>query len=117
MQACLMEIDEDYRNDIERENIHPTLLPQEAKECKISDEAREVLRKAGAICTLLAATKTSLPDVQRNTQAAVTALLLMKLMAKGTQESPSHHMSVLGDKGYASPLERQVADRQVQIRK
>eukprot|EP00957_Ditylum_brightwellii_P162137 12344539-Ditylum_brightwellii.AAC.1 len=85
MQARLMGIDEDYHNDIERENTHPNLLPQKAQEYGISDETREVLCKAGAICTLLAATKTSLPDVQRNTQAAVAALLLMKSMARGTQ--------------------------------
>eukprot|EP00957_Ditylum_brightwellii_P129573 9883102-Ditylum_brightwellii.AAC.1 len=90
MQARLMGIDEDYHNDIKRENTHPTLLPQKAQECRISDETREVLRKAGAIRTLLAATKTSLPGVQRNMQAAVAALLLMKSMARGTQESPSH---------------------------
>eukprot|EP00957_Ditylum_brightwellii_P172883 13161720-Ditylum_brightwellii.AAC.1 len=67
MQARLMEFDEDYHNDLERENTHPTLLPQEAQECRICDETREVLCKAGAICTLLATTKTSLPDVQRIT--------------------------------------------------
>eukprot|EP00957_Ditylum_brightwellii_P147062 11197238-Ditylum_brightwellii.AAC.1 len=65
MQARLMGVDEDYHDDIEHENTHPTLLSQKAQECRISDETREVLRKAGAICTLLAATKTSLPDVQR----------------------------------------------------
>eukprot|EP00957_Ditylum_brightwellii_P051241 3884996-Ditylum_brightwellii.AAC.2 len=120
-----MGIDEDYHNDIERENTHPTLLPQEAEECGISDETREVLRKSGAICTLLAAAKTSLPDVQRNTQVAIAALLLMKSMAKGTQESSFHCRSVSGDKGYAlctvgkgvhkgpnpSPLVRWITDR------
>eukprot|EP00957_Ditylum_brightwellii_P070882 5387178-Ditylum_brightwellii.AAC.1 len=85
-----MGIDEDYHDDIERENTHPTLPPQKAQECGISDETREVLPKAGAICTLLAATKTNFPDVQRNMRAAVAALLLMKLIARGTQESPSH---------------------------
>eukprot|EP00957_Ditylum_brightwellii_P146882 11182267-Ditylum_brightwellii.AAC.1 len=38
-------------------------------------------------------------------------------MARGTQESPSHRRSVLGDKGYASPLERRMTDRQARIRK
>eukprot|EP00957_Ditylum_brightwellii_P199072 15175030-Ditylum_brightwellii.AAC.1 len=90
MQAHLMGVAEDYHDDIEHENTHPSLLPQKAQECGISNKTREVLRKAGAICTLLAATKNSLPDVQRNTQAAVAALILMKLMARGTQESPSH---------------------------
>ena len=63
------------------------------------------MRKAGAIRTLLAATKNSLPDVQRNIQAVVAALILMKSMVRGTQESPSHCRSVLGDKGYAGLLE------------
>eukprot|EP00957_Ditylum_brightwellii_P157336 11975053-Ditylum_brightwellii.AAC.1 len=131
MQACLMGIDEDYHNNIERENTHHTLLPQEAQECRISDETMEVLRKARAIWTLLVVTKTSLIDVQRSMQAAIAALLLMKLTAKGTQESSSHCRSVLGDKGYAlytvgkdvfkgpnpSPLERWIIDRRAQIRK
>eukprot|EP00957_Ditylum_brightwellii_P144230 10989096-Ditylum_brightwellii.AAC.1 len=86
MRARLMGIDEDYYNNIKRESTHPTLLPQKAQECRISDETREVLHKAGAICTLFAATKTSLPDVQRNTQAAIAALLLIKLMARRTKE-------------------------------
>eukprot|EP00957_Ditylum_brightwellii_P111298 8487757-Ditylum_brightwellii.AAC.1 len=99
-----MEVDEDYHNDIERENTHPALLPQKAQECRISDETREVLHKAGAIHTLLAVTKSSLPDVQRNTYATMAALILMKLMARGTQESPSHCRSVLEDKEYAGLL-------------
>eukprot|EP00957_Ditylum_brightwellii_P001792 137642-Ditylum_brightwellii.AAC.1 len=131
MQACLMGIDEDYHNDFKCENTYPILLPQEAQECRISDETRKVLRKAGAICTLLAATKTVLPDVQRNTQAAVAALLLIKLIARGTQEPSSHCRSVLGDKGCAlrtvgkdvykgpnpSPLDKQITDRQAWIQK
>ena len=78
MRARLMGIDENYHHDLERENTHPTLLPQEAQECG------EVLRKAGEIRTLLAATNTGLPDVRRNTQVAVAALILMKAMARGT---------------------------------
>ena len=94
MRARLMGIDENYHDDLEREYTHPTLLPQEAQECGVSDETKEVLRKAGAIRTLLAATTTGLPDVHRNTQAAVAALILMKSMARGTQSS-SHRRSVL----------------------
>eukprot|EP00957_Ditylum_brightwellii_P106202 8102369-Ditylum_brightwellii.AAC.1 len=112
-----MGIDEDYHDNIKRENTHPTLLPQKAQECRISDKTREVLHKAVAICTLLAATKTSLPDVQRNMQAAVAVLILMKSMTRGTQKLPSHCRSVLGDKGYASPLERRMTDRRAQIKK
>eukprot|EP00957_Ditylum_brightwellii_P181227 13804296-Ditylum_brightwellii.AAC.1 len=61
MQARLMGVAEDYHDDVESENTHPTLQPQEVQECGISDETREVLCKAGAICTLLAATKNGLP--------------------------------------------------------
>ena len=125
MRARLMGIDENYHDDLERENTHPTLLLQESQECGINDEAKEVLRKAGEICTPLAATKTGLPDVQRKMQAAVAALIFMKSMARGTQESSSHRRSVLGDKGYTlctvgkgmykgpnpSPLERRITDR------
>ena len=96
-----MRIDENYHNNLERENTHPTLLPQEAQECRISDETKELLHKAGVIRTLLAVTKTGLPDVRRNTQAAVAALIMVKAMARGTQESSSHRRSVLGDKGCA----------------
>ncbi len=63
MRARLMGIDENYHDDLERENTHPTLLPQEAQECGVSDETKEVLRKAGTIRTLLAATKNSSSDV------------------------------------------------------
>eukprot|EP00957_Ditylum_brightwellii_P157739 12006028-Ditylum_brightwellii.AAC.1 len=82
MQAHLMGIDEDYHNNLKCENTHLTLLPHEAHECRIFDETSEVMCKAGTIHILLAAMKTSLPDVQRNTQGAVAALLLMKLMAR-----------------------------------
>ena len=125
-----MGIDENYHDDLEHENTHPTLLPQEAHECGVSDETKEVLRKAGAVRTLLAATKTGLPDVRRNTQAAVAALILMKVMARGTQESSSHRRSVLGDQGCAlrtvgkgvykgpnpSPLDKRITDKLAQIR-
>ena len=62
-----MGIDENYHDDLECENTHPTLLPQEAQECRVSDETKEVLCKAGEICTQLAATKTGLPEAKRNT--------------------------------------------------
>ena len=74
-----MGVDENYDDNIERQATHPSMLPQEAQECKISDENRELLRKAGAIRTLMAATKTSIPKATRNTQAAVAALLLLKI--------------------------------------
>mmetsp|Transcript_24003 Transcript_24003/g.51891 ORF Transcript_24003/g.51891 Transcript_24003/m.51891 type:complete len:81 (+) Transcript_24003:1371-1613(+) len=66
-----------------------------------------------------------------NVQAAVAALLLMKLMARRTHKLSSHYRSVLGDKGYTqhavgkgiykgpnpSPLDKQITDRKAQIRK
>ena len=101
MRVRLMGIDENYHNDLERENTHPTLLPQEAQECGISDETKEVLCKAGTIHTLLATTKTGLPEAKSNTHTAVAALLLLTSMSRGTQESSSHRRSVLGEKGCA----------------
>ena len=101
MRARLMGVDENYHNDLERLATHPDLLPQETQECGISDENKELLHKAGAICTLMAATKQSLPTATRNTQAAVAAMLLMKSMARGTSTSLSHRRSVMGDKGFA----------------
>jgi len=89
-----------------------------------------VLRKAGAICTLLAATKIRLSDAQWNTQAAVAALIFMRLMVRGTSKSTSHRRSVLEDKGCAlrtvgkgiykgpnpSPLDKRITDRRARIR-
>ena len=86
---------------LERLATHPDLLPRETQECRISDENKEVLHKDGAIFTLMATTKQSLPTATRNTQAAVAALLLMKLMVRGTSKLSFHHRSVLGDKGCA----------------
>jgi hypothetical protein len=41
MRAHLMGISEDYHDDLERENTHPSLLLQEAQECVISDDKKE----------------------------------------------------------------------------
>ena len=101
MQARLMGVDENYHDNLKRLATHPDLLPQETQKCRIFDENKELLHKAGAICTLIAATKQSLPTATRNTQAAVAVLLLMKLMVRGTSKSSSHCRSVLGDKGCA----------------
>jgi hypothetical protein len=130
MRARLMGIDENYHDDLERKNTHPTLLPQETQECEVSDKTKEVLRKAGAIRTLLAATKTGLSDTPRNTQAAVAALIFMRSMVRGTSKSTSHRRSVLEDKGCAlrtvgkgiykgpnpSPLDKPITDRRARIR-
>ena len=62
-----MGVDENYHNDLGRLATHADLLPQETQECGISDENKELLHKAGVICTLMAATKQSLPTATRNT--------------------------------------------------
>ena len=125
-----MGVDENYHDDLKRLATHPDLLPQEAQECRISDENKELLHKAGAIFTLMAAKKQGLPTTTMNTQAAVAALLLMKSMVRGTSKSSSHRRSVLGDKGCALctvekdiyrgpkpyPLDKQITDRRARIR-
>ena len=77
-----MGIDENYHNDLKRLAIHPDMVPQEKHECGISDENKELLHKAGAILTLMAAKKQGLSTITRNTQAAVAALIFMKSMVK-----------------------------------
>ena len=77
-----------------RKKVHP----QEAQECAVSQEVKDALHKADAMHTLMAATRKSLRNTTRKTQAAVAALLLQS-MTKQTKRSSSHHRSVLGDKG------------------
>ena len=100
MRARLMGVPENYDYNVERRNTHPDLLPKEAQECTISKEAQDLLHKAGALHTLVAATKKSLPNATRKTQVAMAALLLHS-MTKQTNRSSSHRRSVLGDKGNA----------------
>ena len=128
-RARLMGVDENYHDDLERLATHPDLLPQETQECGISDENKELLHKAGAIRTLMAAKKQGLSTTTRNTQAAVAALIFMKLMVRGTSKSSSHRRSVLGDKGCAlrtvdkgisrgpnpCPLDKWITDRRARI--
>ena len=95
-----MGISENYQDDLEHENTHPDLLSQEAQEYGDSDDKKEILRKAGSIHNILARAKTITPHTTRNTQTAVAALLLMKLMTKRT-ESSSHCRSVMEGKGFA----------------
>ena len=129
-----MGIDENYHDDLEREATHPDLLPQETQESAISDENKELLHKAGTICTLMAAKKQGLHTSTQNTQAAVAALIFMKSMVRGTGKSSSHRRSVLGDKGCAlrtvdkgiprgipkgpdpCPLDKRIKDRRARIR-
>ena len=95
-----MGVPEDYDDDVEHQNTHVDLLPKEAQECAISQEAQDLLHKAGAMRTLMTSTKKSLPNATRKTQVAVAALLLQS-MIKRTKQSSSHRRSVLGDKGNA----------------
>ena len=76
-----MEVDVNYNDNVEQQNTHLDLLPQEAQEYAILEESRDLLHKAGAIHKMMAATKTSLPKATRKTQAVVAALLL-QLMAR-----------------------------------
>ena len=95
-----MGVAENYDDDVERQDTHPYLLPQEAHECEISQETKELLHKAGSIRTMVAAVRRTLPEATRQTQVAVAALLL-RSMARRTQELSSHRRSVLGGKGNA----------------
>ena len=130
MWACLLGIEENYHDNLGRLATHPDLLPQETQECGISDKIKELLHKAGIICTLMAAKKQGLSTTTRTMQAAVAALLFMKLMVRGTSKSSSHRRSVLGDKGCAlhtvdkgisrgpnlCPLDKRITDRRARIR-
>ena len=100
MRARLMGVPKDYNDNVERQNTHADLLPKEAQECAISQEAKDVLHKAGALRTLMGATRKSLPNATREMQVAV-ATLLLELMAKQTKRSSSHRRSVLGGKDNA----------------
>ena len=125
-----MGIDENYHDNLERLSTHPDLLPQETQECAISDENKELLHKAGAIRTLMAAKKQGLSTSTKNTQTAVVAQIFMKLMVRGIGTSSSHHRSLLGDKGCAlrtvdkgisrgpdpCPLDKRIKDRRARIR-
>ena len=100
MKARLMGVADNYDDDVEGQDTHPDLLPQEAQECEISQETKDMLHKAGAIRTMVAAARRTLPKATKQTQVAVAALLL-RSMARRTQESSSHRRSVLGGKGNA----------------
>ena len=95
-----MGVAENYKHDVERQDTHPDLLPQEAQECAILQETKDLLHKARAIRTMVAVARRTLPKVTKQTQVAVAAVLL-RSMARRTQESSSHRRSVLGGKGNA----------------
>ena len=95
-----MGVAENYDDDVERQDTHPDLLPQEAQECAISQETKDLLHKSGEIRTMVAAARRTLPKATRQTHVAVAALLV-RSMARLTQESSSHRRIVLGGKGNA----------------
>ena len=100
MRARLLGIAESYDNDVERQDTHPDLLLKEEKECAISQETKDLLHKAGEIRTMVAAVIRTLLKATKQTQVVVAAVLL-RSMARRTQESSSHRRSVLGGKGNA----------------
>ena len=102
MRARLMVVDDNYDGDIEEQNTHPDLLPQESQECAttVSEETKKILDKDGAFRKVMSVTQAGIPNATRKTQVAVAALVL-KTMARGTDKSSSHRRSVLGGKGNA----------------
>ena len=95
-----MGVDENYDDDIEKQNTHPDLLPQESQECAttVSEETKKTPYKAGEFLKVMAVTQAVLTNATRKTQVAVAALVL-KTMARQTDKSSSHRRSVLGSKG------------------
>ena len=69
MRARLMGVDENYDDDIEKQNTHPDLLPQESQECDttVSEETKKMLAKAGAFRKVTAVTQAGLPNATRKT--------------------------------------------------
>ena len=97
-----MGVDENYDDDVENQNTHPDLLPQESQECAttVSEETKQMLEKDGAFRKVMAVAQSGLPNATRKTQVAVVALVL-KSMARQTDKSSSHIRIVLGGKGNA----------------
>ena len=104
MRARLIGVDENYDDDIEKQNTHQYMLAQESQECAttVSEETKKMLAKDGTFRKVMAFTQAGLPNATRKTQVAVAALVL-KTMARQTDKSSSHRRSVLGDKGNAIP--------------
>ena len=102
MRSRLMGVDENCYDDIEKQNIHPDLLPQESQECAttVSEETKKMMAKAGAFRKVMAVTQSGLPNATRNMQVVVAAIVL-KTMERRTFKSSSHRRSVLGGKGNA----------------
>ena len=79
-----MGVAENYDDDVERQYTHLDLLPQEAQECAISQETKDLLHKAWVIRTMVAAARRTLPKATKQTQVAVEAVLL-RSMARRNQ--------------------------------
>ena len=96
MRARLMNVDENYDDDIENQNTRPYMLPRESQECAttVSEETKKMLAKSGAFCKVMAVTQAGLPNDTRKTQVAVAALVL-EMMVRRTDNSSSHRSSVL----------------------
>ena len=92
-----MGFDDNCDDDVEKQNTHPDLLPQESQECAttVSEETKKMLAKAGAFRKVMAVAQAGLPNATRKTQVAV-ATLVLKTMARLTDKSSSHRRSVLG---------------------
>ena len=97
-----MGVDENYDDDIEKQNTHPDLLPQESQECAntVSEKTKTILAKVGAFHKVMSFTQSDLPSTTRKTQVSVAAQVL-KTMARRTDNSSSHRRSVLRGKGNA----------------
>ena len=88
MRTQLMGVDENYDDDIEKQNTHPDLLPQESQECDttVSEETKKMLAKAGTFRKVMAVTEAGLPNATRKTQVSVDSLV-PKMMARRTDNS------------------------------
>ena len=88
MRDRLMGVDDNYDDDIEKQNTHPDLLHQESQECAttVSEETKKILAKTGEFCKVMKVTQTLLPNAITKTQVAVAALVL-KTMARRTENS------------------------------
>ena len=100
MRSRLIGVDENYDDDIDNQNTHQDLLPQESQECAttVSEETEKMLAKAGAFRKVITFTQAGLHNATRKTQIAV-ATLVLKTVARRTDKSSSHCRSVLGGKG------------------
>ena len=83
MRARLIGVDENYDDDIENQNKHPDLLPQESQESAttVSEGTKNVPAKDITFRKEIADTQTGLPNATRKTKVGV-AILVLKTMAR-----------------------------------